>query len=319
MKYTYSKLASDSVLHLIQENYDISVDATCKYYVLGLHDNYLIECGKNKFIFRIYRNDWRTDEEIKFELEFLSYCKQKKLNVAAPVPCKNEKLTVDIDCPEGSRIGVLFNYADGYPVVNSISLEEFRLLGASVANLHVNTTSFTTQYIRPSLDTPYLLDNSLSLIKPFLNATQHEYLLDIRSKIYDGISKLSKENSDYGICVGDINLSNFHLNEKNEITHFDFDQCGYGYRVFELGKFISSVPNDETKEDKVSSFLEGYESIRTITDIERTVIPHFEVASIIWVMAIHAQNADRIGYKFLEKEFWAKRISLIERLEEKLV
>ena len=30
-------------------------------------------------------------------------------------------------------------------------------------------------------------------------------------------------------------------------------------------------------------------------------IPYFEIISIIWVMAIHAYNANRIGYKLLEK------------------
>jgi len=319
MKYTYSQLASDSVLELIKNYYNISDPMTCKFYVPGLHDNYLIECKKNKYIFRIYRNDWRTNEEIQFEIALLTYCKQKMLNISAPVQCKNKDSNIVIECLEGNRLGVLFDYADGRSIVNSISIDEFRLLGASVANFHANTRSFKTKYTRPTFDVSFLVDHSLSLIEPFLNIDQRDYFLKVRSKIFDSISQLSIENSDYGICIGDINISNFHLNAVKKITHFDFDQCGYGYRVFDLGKFVSSLPNDETKKDKVSSFLEGYESIRSITDMERNVIPYFELASIIWVMSIYVSNANRIGYKYLENEFWSKRINLIEKLEKNLV
>jgi len=319
MEYIYSQLKSDSVLQFIKSHYKLPISLSCKYYVLGLHDNYLIESENKRYIFRIYRNDWRTEEEILFEIDLLSYLDKKSVNVVAPILTRNSKLITYIESPEGIRVGVLFNYADGYAPTNSISPEVCKLLGASVANIHEKTNKFKTKYFRQILDISYLVDQSLVQIKPFLNTNQFEYLQKIQSKIYSNVSHINSDNSNYGICVGDINASNFHINEKNIITHFDFDQCGYGYRAFELGKFSSSLRNDDLKKDNVLAFLEGYEKIGQLNDIEKLAIPYFEIVSIIWVMSIHVSNADRIGYKYLEKEFWTQRIGKIEVLAATLI
>lgn len=319
MIFKYSQIASDSVLELIQHQYRFQGTVTCRYYVLGLHDNYLIECGVEKYIFRLYRNDWRTVEDIQFELALLAFCQDKELNVSTPVPCANQERYIVVDCPEGRRLGVLFDYADGYSVQQTMTNKEFNLLGASVANFHIKTREFETAYTRPVFDLEFLVDRSLQIIAPFLNDRQIRYLKTLRTIIHKGLSRLSRVDANYGICMGDVNISNFHITDSGKITHFDFDQCGYGFRAFELGKFASSIPNDAEKNAKVTAFLTGYESVRLLTDIEIKSIPYFELASIIWVMSIHACNADRIGYKFLQDDFWMKRIDVLERLEGRLL
>jgi len=104
--------------------------------VQGLHDNYLVECNKVKYIYRVYRNSWRTEEEILFELDVLSHLDKTSSNVACPVKMKNNKLITDIKSPEGNRIGILFHYADGYPPLSDITINDCNLLGVSVANIH---------------------------------------------------------------------------------------------------------------------------------------------------------------------------------------
>lgn len=319
MKYTYSRLSSESVIDIIKIHYQITGDINCKYYVFGLHDNYLIENNNKIFIFRIYRNDWRNEEEILFELELLNYLNNTKVKVAVPIELKNSKLCNPIECPEGKRITALFNYASGSAPNKEITIKECKLLGSSVATLHKETKDFKTEYTRPILNVEYLVNRSLTLIKPFITINQYKYLKDINKRIELITSVLNQNNSDYGICVGDINSSNFHINEKSIITHFDFDQCGYAYRAFEIGKFISSMNSDKCKAEKVSAFTDGYESTRKLTDLEKIVIPSFEIASIIWVMSIHVSNLNKIGYQHLEKPFWDKRIKLIEYLNDKMV
>jgi len=319
MKFIYSQLASDSVLDLVKSNYELIGQISSKFYVLGLHDNYLIECNKIKYIFRVYRNNWRTEEEILFEVELLSYLEKTSGNVAAPVRTKNNKLTTHFETPEGARIGVLFNYADGCPPASDISCKECNLLGISVANIHDSTNNYKSKFKREILDLPYLVDQSLTSIKSFLNSRQIEYLSHIREVLYDNISSLTPDNSDFGICTGDINNTNFHINTKQRITHFDFDQCGYGFRAFEIGKYTLNPQNCEVKRDKVRSFIDGYESVRSISKVDKMAIPYFEIAAVIWVMSIHALNVDKIGYQYLDENFWKKRIGSIESLEKNLV
>jgi len=318
LTFTYSQLSSHSVGHLAMSHYDLPGFISCKFYVLGLHDNYLIECEHEKYILRIYRNDWRSTEEIQFELELLAFLRAKTAPVSFPISTKLGELSFLIDTPEGKRSAVLFLYADGSALENAISIEESTQLGKVVANVHRSADTFETNYSRQNLDLPYLLDESILAIKPFIDVDALSYLQSLQFKLEDTLSSFSKQAGVYGICIGDVNSSNFHINHKQEITLFDFDQCGYGYRAFEIGKFISSLHSLKTKHDIAKAFIDGYQQVRVLTHEEHLAIPYYELLSVIWVMAIHANNVDRIGHKYLEKPFWDRRLFKLKELEKLL-
>ncbi|HWR76699.1 MAG TPA: phosphotransferase [Thiobacillus sp.] len=313
--YIYSQLSSYTVLRLVVLQYDLPETMSCKFYVRGLHDNYLIESKNKKFILRIYRNNWRSGEEIGFELDLLRFLGNKAALVAFPLGTKIGELSFFIDSPEGKRSAALFNYADGHAPGNEISIEEGALLGNSVANIHRLTDAFHTNYTRPILDIPHLLDESIIAIEPFVNTEFLTYLKTLQNKLHHAIPSIIKEQGIYGICIGDVNPTNFHVNEKKQLTLFDFDQCGYGYRAFEIGKFISSIHTLKTKNDIAKSFMDGYQQVRQLSREEVYVIPYFEMISVIWVMAINVNNVELIGHKWLEKPFWDRKLSILKELD----
>ena len=69
----------------------------------------------------------------------------------------------------------------------------------------------------------------------------------------------------YGICVGDVHSGNTHFTEQNEATLFDFDQCGYGWRAFDIAKFVHVAMRMKTDVTVRNSFLEGYQPIRKLS------------------------------------------------------
>jgi len=318
LNYTYSQLSSQSVAQLVTSQYDLPELTSSKFYLLGLHDNYLIECEQEKYILRIYRNDWRSFQEVQFELELLAFLGAKGAPVSFPVPTKSAKLSFIIDSAEGERSAVLFSYADGSAPGNAISIEESTQLGKVVAGIHSSTDTFQTGHNRPILDIPYLLDESIIAIKPFIDIDSLRYLLSLQRLLKKSLPSLSQQSGVYGICIGDVNPSNFHINLKKEITLFDFDQCGYGYRAFEIGKFFSSIHSFTSKQDIANAFIDGYQQVRELMHEELLAIPYYELLSVIWVMAIHANNVERIGYKYLEKPFWDRRLSILNELEKLL-
>ena len=316
--YTYSQLSSHSVAQIASTQYDLSKTLNCKFYVLGLHDNYLIEAEDIKYILRIYRNDWRSEQEVQFELELLDFLGAKGAPVSAPVPTKTGDLGFSIDSPEGKRIAVLFQYADGHAPGSEITIEQCTLLGTVVANVHKITDAFETNLSRQALDIPYLLDDSIIAIQAFIDAEARSYINTLQTKLKDATPSIPQKTGLYGICIGDINSTNFHINEKKDITLFDFDQCGYGYRSFDIGKFLSTIHSKNAKHEFSNAFIEGYRQVRQLTDDELLSIPYYELIAVIWVMAIHAYNADRIGHKYLEKPFWEQRIAKLKELDKQL-
>ena len=315
-KYIYSQLSSDSAAHLVALHYDLPKLIGCNFYVLGLHDNYLIEDEHKKYILRIYRNDWRSEQEIQFELELLAFLGTKNVPVATPLHTNAGGPGFFIDSPEGKRVAALFHYADGYAPGNEITIEQSALLGKAVANVHQITDTYEAGLSRQILDISYLLDESIIAIQPFIDIEARNYINTLQNKLKDDLPSIPQITGLYGICIDDVNPINFHINDNNVITIFDFDQCGYSYRAFEIGKFISSIHSTKKKYEISNAFIDGYQQVRQLTDEELLAIPYYELLSVIWVMAIHAYNADRIGHKHLEKPYWDRRIAILKDLDK---
>ena len=313
-EYIYSQLSAATVGNLVAANYELRSPVHCKFYVLGLHDNYLIECEDRKYIFRVYRNDWRTPEEVLFELELLFYLNDRSSPVAGPVSTITHELALRIASPEGERMAALFPYAEGYAPADAMTVDECTLLGRAVAKVHDIAENFETTHTRHALDVAYLVDESIAAIEPFIDCGDLAFLGECQKELHIFLPGLPKEAGIYGICTGDINARNFHIDHNKNITLFDFDQCGYGYRAFEIGKFSASIHSHKLKHALVGAFMEGYQQVRPISEAEHNVIPYFEMASVIWVMAIHAKNANRIGHKFLDKPFWNKKLAVLREL-----
>ncbi len=318
LDYTYSQLSSAAAAQLVDEHYNLGKVDNCLYYQLGLHDNYLVNSGQTKYILRIYRNNWRSGNDIRFELALLDYLAEKKAPVATALRTRQEELCFSIPSPEGERFAALFHYADGFTPEGELSTAVAFKLGTTVAEVHGLADGFQNPYPKQALDLSYLLDDSIQAIAPFLDANATAYLNALQQKIENEIPSLNNQAPVYGICLGDVNSSNFHINANKDITLFDFDQCGYGFRAFEIGKFNSSVHTASAKQAITKAFLKGYQDKRTLSADELKAIPYFEIAAVIWVMAIHAYNADRIGHKFLQEAFWLRRLSILKTLQRQL-
>ncbi|MGD8558537.1 MAG: phosphotransferase [Gammaproteobacteria bacterium] len=313
--YCYSQLSADSISQWIETHYALARPVICKFYVLGLHDNYLVETGSQKYILRVYRNSWRSLDDIRFELELLAFLNEKNAPVAAPVRTSNGELLFSIPYPEGTRAATLFHYANGHAPGKQIDPGQSRRLAQAVAEIHNLSAPFEPSCQRPVLDLPYLLDDSLTAIAPYIDSKAQDYLSKLGHQVQHALPGIAKDKDAYGICIGDVNPSNFHIDSQHRITVFDFDQCGFGYRAFELGKFNSAIRMANIESDIASAFLEGYQQVRPLNQQELDAIPYYEIVALIWVMAIHACNADRIGYKWLEKPFWDRYIEMLKTCE----
>lgn len=183
-EYIYSQHSAESAGYLVATNYGLRTPVHCKFYVLGLHDNYLIECEDRKYILRIYRNEWRTAEEALFELELLFHLGKRGAPVAGPMQTITGELAFRIESPEGERMAALFCYAAGYARADAITIEECQLLGHAVANVHDLAETFETIYKRQALDLPYLLDESIATIEPFIGCDGLAFLSDRQTELH---------------------------------------------------------------------------------------------------------------------------------------
>ena len=316
--YSYAQLAASSVLHCVQQQYDLAGLERCKFYARGLHDNYLLASQQQKYILRVYRNAWRTEEAIRFELDLLRYLGERGASVSYPINTTSGATCFSIVTPIVQHFAALFPYADGQAPGSAFSVAESHLLGNTVAQIHAASDDFTSPHTRPCLDLAFLVDASIEAIAPFVDAAYLTYLKQLQARLHQTLPDVPHGQGRYGICIGDVNPTNFHINEQKHITVFDFDQCGYGYRAFEIGKFFSSIHLIDKKKELAKAFVEGYQQVRLLSSAELNAIPYYEMVGVLWVMSIMASNAEFLGNKWIEKAYWERKLLLLKELESQV-
>jgi Ser/Thr protein kinase RdoA (MazF antagonist) len=311
---TAPPLPADTVRDRVLPHYRLSPPLRCRFLARGLHDTYLVESGTERHVVRLYRSRWRTRADILFELELLRHLQQRSCPVAYPLSTAAGEPLVWLRDAGGERAAALFVYAPGSAPGAAITPRQGEALGQVVAGMHRAADTFTTAHTRQVLDLDYLLDASVDAVLPYLTRPQRQTLQALQRRIRAAMPALPRQAPGFGPCSGDVNPRNFHVDEHGRITLFDFDQCGLGWRAFEIGKFFASLPHDAQRAPLAAAFLRGYEAVRALQPDERRALPLFVPVSAIWVMALYVYNADLVGDLLRDPGFWARKMAALERL-----
>ena len=293
---------------------------SCKLYKAGLNDTYLVEAELEQYILRVYRREWRNKQEIDFEFELLDFLQKNHQPVASPISLVNGVFTTEVGAPEGVRYAAVFRYAPGKAVNENINSIQSYKLGELLAKIHTVTNNFQSSFNRPELDGHYLLNWSIKNIKDLCNVVKIDVndLEQEIEKIKQQLEKveLSLSSPEYGICMGDLHFGNAHFTADNQPTLFDFDQCGYGWHAFDIAKCLHSAIRKNIDEEVRLKFIEGYETVRKLSQTEILAIPIFIKAAHIWVMGIAASAAkDVLGYGSFDQKWLNTKLDILRTLD----
>jgi len=123
-----------------------------------------------------------------------------------------------------------------------------------------------------------------------------KYIKQISSKISEKFENINLSEHQKGIVHLDIWYDNMSVNEGNEITIFDFDNCGNGFLILDIGYFCKQlffIESDKNEyEMKVESFLKGYRKERSLSEEELKLIPEAGASIFIFYLGVQAQRFD---------------------------
>lgn len=311
---TNSNLSPYHLGLFIQEHYFPSQKVSCEILKTGISDTYLAVTEDCKYIFRVYSLGWRTESEIAEELRLLFHLRDHHIHVSFPIADQNERLIHSFQAPEGSRFGVLFSYAEGEKLLNYAPETHYRI-GTMLAEMHLAAQNFTLN--RVTYTEKELLIDPLEKLKRFLSdeTDEMQYLKSVQQYLLEELGNADQSQLRKGAVHLDLWFDNLNITNEGKITFFDFDFCGNGWLCLDMAYYILQIHGTERDPEecqlKVDRFLEGYESVVSISAEEKRLIPMLGVTLYIFYLGIQSERYDNWSNVFLNQVYLKRFINLL--------
>lgn len=276
-----STLSAEALAERVLKKYCLSGQVSCHFFRKGICDTYRVEAGNREYFLKVYKSGRRTKLDVTEEVKLLNYLAANGVSVARPVARRDELYVNRLAAPEGVRYSVLFQAARGV-AGDEGDHSRIREFGAMVGRMHRCADKMRAPYRRSHLDMRHLVDDNLQVIAPLMAHREAEFNLicEIGETCKERISQLlPRSKPEYGICHGDLHGGDVCYDENDKPVIFDFDSSGCGWRALDIGIFLASdewmdiTPEAEKRRQRqLATFVEGYSSIRTLTDAELSAV-----------------------------------------------
>ena len=115
--------------------------------------------------------------------------------------------------------------------------------------------------------------------------------------------------------LGDPHSGNAHFTPNGQLTLFDFDQCGYGWRAFDIAKFLQISLRTGISKQVREAFLNGYQGVWKLTDKEVASLQPLTQIAHLWVWAINLHTALYFDYSRLDDHYFSHRLAQLKQLK----
>ena len=238
---------------------------------------YKVDTENGAFALRVKRPGLRHLDELDSELHWMAEMARAGLSVPVPLPSKNGSFIRRVD---GVYVDLL-TWLSGAPMGASrtpLQLDDtiatFHKLGTQMADMHRACDAWTVPegFRRVHWDSNGLLGEDPLWGRfwdnPTLNSVQKSLFKDFRRF---AITALNGAFLDQGLIHADLVRENVLLD--GERMHFiDFDDGGFGYRLFDLATALIKNRDEPNYADLKDALLAGYLSRR---DLDCTVLDLF--------------------------------------------
>lgn len=251
------------------------------------NSNYKVETSIGTFLLKICEEN--RQDKIQHQLEALLQLKEFNFPSAYPYKLSDTSgmkvteypLVNEYALREPQPLAILFDFLEGVPGENYVSsVSRIHSLGVVTGKLSV--VPAPEPFFKEELHFPPSL-----LIRPFLSSMgpsspfyDHPFIAEyIRTRLPTILATVRNVRLPRAITHGDIFLDNCLWDESKDVVSsvLDFEEVCYEPAILDVAMTIMGCCFDkesgELKEDWTKAFLEGYCSVRPLTDLECQLLP----------------------------------------------
>ncbi|MEP6750719.1 MAG: phosphotransferase [Bacteroidota bacterium] len=309
-----STLAPVHIASFVQNNYKINDTVTARILKTGINHTYLITAGEEKYIFRVYSLNWRTEKEIAEEIRLLGLLQQNNIPVSFAIADTSSAYIQHLQAPEGLRFGVLFSFAKGEKTLN-MQAELHYKIGVIMASMHKITDHM--QLERVTYTPEILLVDPFEKLKQFLPEETDEmvYMKSLQIHLQKTFHDAGTKRLRSGAVHIDIWFDNMSISNGTDITIFDFDFCGNGLLLLDIAYYVLQLYSTEKDGNefnlKRESFFKGYESVTCLSEEEKKLIPAAGAGLYFFYLGIQCSRYDNWSNNFLNEIYLKRFINLL--------
>ncbi len=257
-----------------------------------------------QYVIRIHRPDYHTNEALESEIAWMEALNESGVRCPNVIKTSDGRAFVTARHPRipDPRQCSLLEFIDGAPfdklgqVENGVLPEllmRYRKLGSVAAEVHNQSENWQPPkgFVRHSWDKEGLLGEKPLWGRfwehPKLTADQKQQMLKARIVLKGLLDKVGQKPNNYGLIHADFLPENI-LTHGEELRLIDFDDCGYGWHLFEMATSLFPQISQPYFDDLVAAYVEGYRSKRDFPEDQLEVLPAFLMirgfAYIGWLM-----------------------------------
>lgn len=244
--------------------------------ILSQGNNLVYTIGQDpEQVLRVHRPHFREARHTRSELLFMEYLSKQlpDIDIPEPIPTLAGDFVLGLD-DDGDRHCDLQTWVDGTSLSADDGLDEeaAHLLGRTLAQLHDAAAAYqpSPDFALPRWDGDGMFHADASPFRPLLRRDEIlseadlRDFADIEHRTREVFAELDQHPNVYGIIHFDYILGNVHLTRLNNAWHtgvIDFDDCGYGYFLYDLGPVLGNLIHYPFLQ---SALIRGYSQIRQL-------------------------------------------------------
>lgn len=260
---------------------------------------------------RLHRPGYHQEAALRSELDWLAALHDAGLAVPRPLPAREGQRLVRLPLNDvfPEHFADMVSWMEGIPLGRSgVPLAHppaeqarlFHAIGAAMASLHEAADRWRPpdHFVRPRWNAEGLVGDR-PLWGRFwdcegLRRAEAERLAALRDRLAEGLRDAASAGLDYGLIHADLVRENVLITRAG-IGFIDFDDGGYGYRLFDIATALLKNRNEPAYADIEAALIGGYRSRRPLDEDALARLPLFLVLrSLTYIgwLAARPESAD---------------------------
>lgn len=270
----------------IRSRYGLTEPFDCELLVRGVNDVYVVTAGSARYAARVWRANFRTSDQVAFELAFLLHLKEAGIPVVAPLRSTEGGTFFLVEAPEGTRQVALFDWVKGTSFANIPTAAVAEKIGAGMAQIHLAARSFVPPARRPIEYRDHITENLPLVLRRLADRpADAAFYPRYAEAILKGLDQPAARALPRHAIHGDFHARNVFADQGGNIEFLDFDAAGEAPALQDIVSYVWATPYIARDvacagltEEMNDRFMAGYRSVRPLTADEEKLLPLYIAA-----------------------------------------